>query len=215
MKWRKGLIVGVILLLPAISIPVWIHLHRPSKEYLEKEIVAAARGGNKEEVASLLKRGADPNSREIKESRSGSSAGLYAEQSAAFRQETRRQSQTVLSLAATGRKRTELVKLLLDHGASIQQDDECMLPAIVQSARQGDLQTVQLLLDRGAAVNTTNAVGLPPIEAAVLSRNVALVRLLLERGANPRAAGVTAKMAKESPEAAQIRDLLQAAVKPK
>jgi ankyrin repeat protein len=87
--------------------------------------------------------------------------------------------------------RPELVRLLLEQGASVHDTDEggeTALHRIADLRLAPPDQTAviaSLLLDQGAAVDARNWSEVTPLHQAVRARNLAAVRVLLERGADP------------------------------
>lgn len=81
-------------------------------------------------------------------------------------------------------KRTRVVKLLLDRGFSVHQDDEC-LTGLACSILLQDKKTVRLLLDYGIPVNAARSTdGKCAIHYAAGSSDVEILQLLLEHGAD-------------------------------
>lgn len=107
---------------------------------------------------------------------------------------------TPILLDATRRAKgqTEVVALLLDHGADPngRQEGELGAAALTEAAGDpGSLPVVTLLLDRGANVNLRDAKGRTPLMTAAGSGGPKMVTLLLDRGATVNAeddAGETA-----------------------
>mmetsp|Transcript_1083 Transcript_1083/g.2982 ORF Transcript_1083/g.2982 Transcript_1083/m.2982 type:complete len:480 (-) Transcript_1083:214-1653(-) len=81
---------------------------------------------------------------------------------------------------------TELVELLLDNGAAVDQADWDGFTPLILATRYGlsPFSTVKLLLDRGADISATDKMGRSALLHAVALKKSALVRLLLDRGAN-------------------------------
>lgn len=143
-------------------------------------LVAAAEGGDLEEVKRLLVRGMDANEKD------------WALIKAASR-------------APHGR--TEIVELLLETGANanaqtpIDDPGSLVLPgfglvvvaaiggetALMGAAQGGYIETVKVLLARGAEVNTKNGRGETALMQAVGRGHVNTVKLLLANGADPNA----------------------------
>lgn len=79
----------------------------------------------------------------------------------------------------------EVVLVLLDNGADIEQQDYQGNTALEHAAESGQLETVKLLLAKGASLHNVNVDG-KSILAELLSRSeldLAVLRLLAERGA--------------------------------
>lgn len=99
---------------------------------------------------------------------------------------------TPLVAAATGRNlrgsTTEVLRLLLDKGVSVNtRDERDDGTALMGAAFVGSLPNVRLLLDRKAAVNARDWRGETALMKAAQQGHVAVMRLLLERGADARA----------------------------
>ena len=83
---------------------------------------------------------------------------------------------------------TEVVKLLLDHGASVDQQDNDGISALQCAASTTKSEMVKLLLDRGADVNHRDNSGRTPLFDATAQRcPPENARLLLARGADVNA----------------------------
>jgi ankyrin repeat protein len=137
---------------------------------------AAAAVNNLEFARLLVDKGADPNTKD--------EAGF-----------------TALGMAAAnGDRSTEMVKLLLDHGAAVNAVSVDTLETVkngnIRSGRltpllmatpQANYETVELLLKAGAKVNAQDIRGMTPLELAVATDHgdPRIVRLLLSKGADP------------------------------
>lgn len=95
------------------------------------------------------------------------------------------QGQTALMVAAKRNGNADLVRLLLEKGASVKTPgDTTLIPA----AQSGDLEIMRMLIESGANVNCISPrLGETPLMYAAASDNVEAVRLLLAKGANPNA----------------------------
>lgn len=88
---------------------------------------------------------------------------------------------------------TDLVVLLLDHGAGVDETDPTgetalhRLADIRQAPQQLATELAKLLLARGADPNSRNWDDVTPLHQAVRARNLTVVELLLAGGANPNA----------------------------
>lgn len=93
---------------------------------------------------------------------------------------------------AAGLGHLEFVKMLLDRGASINEDaaDRFGRTALQAAASNGDLETAQFLLQAGADVNAKPSVqgGVTALQGAAISGNLMLAQLLLKKGAKVNAA---------------------------
>ena len=90
---------------------------------------------------------------------------------------------TALWVAATG-GHIELVRLLIQHGATVDLATGSNSTPLRGASFHGFLNVMDVLLDNGANVNTPNSVGQSPFLIAVLRNQEQAVRLLLKRGAN-------------------------------
>ena len=98
-------------------------------------------------------------------------------------------SETTPLMLAAALGHIDIVGLLLDHGASI--DDVTNLDSsapIHLAALHGQSEVVKLLLDAGAPINDRNADGWTPLELACKWGHLEVTRLLISRGADPNLA---------------------------
>ncbi|XP_031779288.1 protein TANC2 isoform X2 [Nasonia vitripennis] len=89
---------------------------------------------------------------------------------------------SALSLAAS-EGHTNLIDLLLDKGAVLEDTDKEGLTALAWACVRGRLNAAQSLIERGADVNACDKTGRTPLDLAAFQGNPKLVQLLLERGA--------------------------------
>ena len=83
---------------------------------------------------------------------------------------------------------TNIMRLLLDHGAMVDPQEECNPGRTTLSVAvgRGNYDGVQLLIERGADMDRdSEEYGTPLMEAVCWSGNERIVRLLLESGADP------------------------------
>jgi len=93
-----------------------------------------------------------------------------------------------------GDGRTEGVRLLLDHGANIEWQDELGGTPLMQAVNYshgglpipGHAEVVRLLLARGANVNHARKDGLTALRWARRNENAEIIRILLDAGADPK-----------------------------
>ena len=79
---------------------------------------------------------------------------------------------------------TEIVKLLLEHGADVARVDEANgATALMFAAKKGHTETVKLLLDNDANINQADPHGYTALMYAAAAGHEETVRLLLDRGA--------------------------------
>ena len=125
-----------------------------------------ARQGDVETLRLLLAQGADIQARVKK--------GTVALENGA----------NALDLACSSRN-VRAVKLLLEHGASV---DKSGRP-LINAAMDGSLDIVKLLVAQGVSANVADPLSFTALMHATLSENASLelLKLLLERGADPQA----------------------------
>jgi uncharacterized protein len=135
---------------------------------LSRTLASAVMRGDPEEASKALSRGADPN---------GWAGG-----------------ETLVG-RALGDGRSELVRLLLEHGA----DPNAVLASgetpLLRAVTARDLPMVRLLLDSGASANLRSPWGELPLHRAAAAGHPQIVELLLARGADPTALGPDARSA--------------------
>jgi ankyrin repeat protein len=89
-----------------------------------------------------------------------------------------------------GPKSVEMLGLLFDHGAQIEEEDSSTQDrrtVLARAAGNKDVSIVKYLLKRGADVNHVGKYSHPPIYAAAWSSNIDNVRVLLNAGADVNA----------------------------
>lgn len=154
-----------------------------SKEKLSKEeseriragekLIKAAQRGDVAYVRKALDKGIDVNSPLI----------LAFDDKIGEKVAHVRESVTLLHLAAM-KGQTEVVELLVDHGAD--------MSALTSSGETplhyaANIETVALFLERGADVNTRGRSGNTPLHYAAIGGEIKTVALLLDRGADVNA----------------------------
>lgn len=150
-----------------------------------REVIQAARQGDAEHIAPLLRAGLPPNLRNDK-------------------------GDTVLMLAAY-HCHEPVVRLLLEHGANVELRNDKGQSPLGCAAFKGDAGIVELLLQHGAQVDATGADGRTALMYAAMFNRVAMVQRLLQAGADPAArdaAGMTAGELAEKMGAAETAALL-------
>lgn len=86
--------------------------------------------------------------------------------------------------------RTEIIKLLLAHGANPNLIDKKSRDTPISLAiRHGNIVTIKIFIDNGADVNILDANNESPLHTAVLWKNTQIVKLLLSSGADVHGAG--------------------------
>ena len=88
---------------------------------------------------------------------------------------------------AVAKDRKEIVDMLLDAGADINESDVNVGPALTWAAYYDREELVADLLERGADPNVSNSVGGTPLIVAATKGSTRIVRQLLEHGADPEA----------------------------
>lgn len=155
----------------------------------------AARHGDEQAVAGLLKRGVSVDIRDESDwtpllwaAARGNVATveLLVAAGADLKAATRKERQTALTLAARW-NRAEVVAALIRRGASVQQRDSIGWTPLMWAALKGRSEIVSVLLDGGAWIETFDSDGNTPLILAARQGRVGTVGLLLARGANVRA----------------------------
>lgn len=85
--------------------------------------------------------------------------------------------QTALHIAASSPGNAEMVRVLLAHGARLNQPDSGQQTALHKAVLHGNVEEVTVLLERGADPNFVDNVGHSPIHLAVKSRSTVSCRL--------------------------------------
>ena len=123
---------------------------------INKQLYNATRNGDFKKVASLIKQGADPNTKGPNE-------------------------ETALMIAIEeGHK--DIVQLFIKKGV----DPEFINPALVDAVYYRHKEIVQLLLEKGANPNIKDAVeDMPVLAMALQNKDKEIAKLLIEKGADP------------------------------
>jgi len=79
---------------------------------------------------------------------------------------------------------TNVVAMLLQHGADVNAQDEGGMSALHCAAYKGQIETARLLIQHGADLSLTNSYGFTPLREAVGKGPPELVALLLDSGAS-------------------------------
>lgn len=82
--------------------------------------------------------------------------------------------------AAAGRGHLPMVKLLLDHGASLHEEDEVGNTALWEAAKGGYFHVAQMLLEAGASADWLNHLCQTPLWPAIDNADIAIIVLLAD-----------------------------------
>lgn len=143
---------------------------------------AAIGEGHLDVVELLLKRGADVSQALIGAAYAGDSVV------AQFLIGKGAEVQVALGIASEFADES-LVRILLDHNANPNEQNQMAGSALVRATKADRLDTMQLLLDRGADANAQNGEFGDALQVAASKANLAAVQLLLSKGANVNAQG--------------------------
>ena len=132
------------------------------KEEDEMKLLNASKAGNAEEVRRLLSKHVDANF----------VVG----------------GSTLLNAVAWGHN--DVVKLLLDAGADVDEQICFGRTSLWWAAAGGNKDMTILLLDAGARINVADKGGVTPLHEAVSLHDIGMVQLLIERGALPNAVDI-------------------------
>lgn len=141
-------------------------MHHPSE--LDKKLAQAVIEGNIEEIESWLIEGANPDIRIESH----------------FRIATHVWGLTTPLIFASEEGHTQMVKLLLDHHADVNAQDDQKKTALMVATTKGHTKIVKLLLDHDANVNVQDYVQQTALIHAPLYDYTTLVNLLLKHGAD-------------------------------
>jgi ankyrin repeat protein len=184
----------------------------------------AAALGNAAIIESLLKAGANPNTRDTSDgetvlmvtARSGNADAVRAllNHGADVNATESYRNQTALMWAAAERH-ADVVKILLEHGADwkiISSYRETRLPklsaassvspfsrggftAFLFTAREGDIDTAKVMLDAGVDINQTDIDGTSGLVVSIMNKHYTFAKWLLDRGADPNVTDVKGRAA--------------------
>ena len=133
-------------------------------KYNNTPLTSAVRGG-KEMVEFLLKNGADPAPEECMNGNTCKIEGRTPLHNAMYTNDV------------------EVVKLLIDHKAPLNIQDEDGITPLIIAIRNGSTEIVKVLLEKGADVNLKeNVLGQAPLHIAASKGYLGIVELLLDKG---------------------------------
>jgi ankyrin repeat protein len=151
-------------------------------------LLEAVRKGDAGLVRTLIRSGADPDTRNA----IGATPLMYA---AAFAS-------------------SDLIRLLLDSGADVNARSNSGGTALMWAT--GNSSNVRLLLEHGAAVNAATKDGTTALQSAMLRENIATVKLLIARGADlKRSAGDLLQLAYRRDDSEMVLLLIEAGIERK
>jgi ankyrin repeat protein len=166
------LVVGSSLALTRLLDVIQAQAERPR---LNRALLQAARRGSAARIRSLLAGGADLNVRSPIPPFRVCSTG----------EDEARDWTPLMHAAYAGN--TDVVELLLAHGAPVDARDDVGSTALILAARKGRLPVVRRLLVHGADVNATDCGGSTALIGAAWTGKAAVVRALLANGADVKA----------------------------
>ena len=74
-----------------------------------------------------------------------------------------------------------ILKHLVNHGASIEQNDNTGTTPLIEAAEWGNLPAVKYLLKKGANINATTHTGVTAIGYAILNEDIPMINLMLKK----------------------------------
>ncbi len=153
-------------------------------------LFAAIEQRQKDIVAYLLEKGADPNEQTYSTSaldraldNSNKDIALLLIEKGADVEKRDSEGRTPLMRHA-GNANRDAVELLLSKGAKVDARDDRGRSALDLAVQNGAAETLQLLLDKGADPNARNANGNVPLHLAITRGDAALIKILLAKGAD-------------------------------
>ena len=192
LRRRKGLMVtcGIVLAL-AVSFCGWVYKAKTQRE-LNRQLLEAVRNGDTKEARSLLKRGAEPNIRNVPEE----PLSLWQQIQHVFRKDSQPsddQNASLLEMAmhsdsedTSQSVNVALIKTLLEAGAHPDDNSEGHVTPLMIAVQYDSPQTVQMLLNHGANPLAKDDSGKCPIHFLDSddSDGFKIVEMLLEHGSD-------------------------------
>ena len=168
----------------------FFHLFAGEPTPAGNHLFQAIRSGDRSEVKTLLKNGADVRARDEFGNTPLMAAAWLADvgmldlllKAGAEVSATNKAGATALMRAATVE---DMTRLLVSKGAVVKARSQLKNSALILAARKpGNSRTVKLLLDCGAEANATNVFGTTALMCAAAAGDMDSVRLLLDAGAD-------------------------------
>ena len=180
-SYRFLMFISVLCML--VTIAVWSAITQ--KNPLDRKLVRAIFNGKSKEVVSLLKMGANPNSRDeealLDETRQ---SALIVAIDWRMRETTGHIKKRGYTPGNAPPENTVIVRALLEKGANVQSRNQVGCTPLMIAAWQGKNATLKLLLNYDQKINTQKDTGYTAIMLAVAGHNIESIKILLEHGAD-------------------------------